>query len=311
MDIVDIIKNNFNRGFFNKAMKIDLLPEEFPAWTIKGNKEVSVAVPCNKGGAFSEHFSSVTLKLHNNVEIDGIVYNILMLTCSDMSLRNEFALICSQFVEPGENRKELSDDPGSWWRKWKTLLGNKNADKETFSILGELCSVEYLLSKNKSVVWSGISGGTHDIETDTEDYEVKSTISRYRYEITISSIYQMHSGNKKLSLVFCRFEPSSSGRNINDLVNSIVNYGMSREEIENHLYHVGLEPGCIARTKKYKLLEMKSYPIDEKFPFITEQSFKEGKLPDNVLKFTYTIDLSSIDSINIFETGADTNVQNC
>lgn len=309
MDLTNNIKNNFNRGFFNKAMIIEGLPDDYPAWTIKGNYEVSVAVPCDNTEAFSEQFSSVKIKLHTNVEINGTTYNILMLTCSDMNLRNEFALICSQFAAPGKSRKELTDNPEQWWKRWKTLLGNKNADKDTYSLLGELSVVEYLLKHDKKPVWSGINGGVHDIETEHECYEVKSTIDRYRYEVTISSIYQMNKSCEKLNLVYCRFEPSSVGRSLDDLIRSVVSSGISEEEIEKHMSDIGFEKGCIARAKKYKLLEMKSYPVDDKFPSITEQSFKGEKLPDNVLKFTYTIDLSGIDSTNLIGTGADTNVQ--
>lgn len=35
MEIVERIKDNFNRGFFGKSMVIPELPEEFPAWTLK------------------------------------------------------------------------------------------------------------------------------------------------------------------------------------------------------------------------------------------------------------------------------------
>ena len=45
MDICERIRENFNRGFFDRAMSIQELPEEYPAWTFKQNNWVGVAVP--------------------------------------------------------------------------------------------------------------------------------------------------------------------------------------------------------------------------------------------------------------------------
>lgn len=36
MDLVERIKDNFSKGYFGKAMDIQELPNEHPAWTLKG-----------------------------------------------------------------------------------------------------------------------------------------------------------------------------------------------------------------------------------------------------------------------------------
>ena len=44
---------------------------------------------------------------------------------SNFTLRNEFAVICKHFVDPGENgelRKKLIESPFDWWESWKSLL---------------------------------------------------------------------------------------------------------------------------------------------------------------------------------------------
>ena len=128
MEIIDVIKNNFNKGYFNKAMAIEGLPEEYPAWTIKRNDWYGVAVPADNM-PFSEKFASARIwKI--TATIDGQDMDLLALTCSNVELRNEFALICAQFVQPGENgsqRKKLIVSPAEWWNNWNL----ENADFKT------------------------------------------------------------------------------------------------------------------------------------------------------------------------------------
>lgn len=302
MELISRIKNNFNKGYFDKAMSIKELPENYPAWTIKSNDWIGVAVPLDSAVQFSERFSEVKIWTAFNTEISGTVYNLLMLTCNDLELRNEFAVICSQFVNPGENgqlRADLISDPQKWWTNWKFLLGNVNSSRSGYPVLGELVVLEKLMLENNQVKWTGANKATHDIELPEYSYEVKSTTSRYGYEVTISSIYQMKNSGKSLDLIFCRFEPSVLGRSIDDIVLSLVQKGYPEEELEVNLKKLDLEKGCTARKAKFKLLEMKSFPVDDNFPAVTEKSFIGEQLPKCVTKFTYTLDLSGVNSKNI------------
>ena len=47
---------------------------------------------------------------------------------------------------------------------------------------------------------------------------------------------------------------------------------------------------------------MKSYEIDDKFPAITELSFKGDVMPDNIVRINYTINLSGLPCENLLET---------
>lgn len=302
MDIVERIKNNFNKGFFDKAMPIEEMPDKFPAWTIKSNSWIGVAVPTENYTPFTEHFSNVKLWTAENVSIDDNEYNLLMLTCSEMDLRNEFAIICSQFIQPGVNgtdRENIVSSPDTWWRRWKNLLGNMNGDKEPYPVLGELIALEYLLKNGETPTWSGAEQATHDLETNTDSYEVKSTIMRYNYEVTINSIYQMDKTGRSLKLLFFRFEKSNLGTSIDEIVNRIISMGYPEEKIEKALKNHQLEKGCVARTLKYKVLESKQYNVDENFPAITMSSFKNDMLPKHITRITYTVDLSGVSGENI------------
>lgn len=301
MEIIDRIKENFNRGYFDKAMIINELPEEYPAWTIKRNDWIGVAVPLDTYATFSERFSEVKIYTAPNTEINGKVYDLLMLTCTDLELRNEFAVICSQFVLPGSNgvsRNELIEDPKKWWTNWKFLLGNVNTSRSAYPVLGELTVLEKLILANKPAKWTGANAATHDIEVPDYSYEVKSTTQRTGYEVTISSLYQMNKSGKTLDLVFCRFEPSVLGRSVDDIIDSLVKNGYPEAELESSLKKLDLEKGCTARATKFKLLEMKIFPVDDSFPAVTEKSFIGEKIPVCVKNFSYTLDLTGIHSKN-------------
>lgn len=302
MEIVERIKDNFNRGFFGKSMIIPELPQEYPAWTLKQNTWIGVAVPVDTYVPFSEQFAQVKICTVQNVQIGDKTYDILMLQCFSMDARNEFASMCKQFVDPGTNgqlRKELISDPSGCWKRWKEMLGNVVSNKHPYDTLGELLVLEKYLSEGKDPRWSGIEHATHDIETGDFSVEVKSTTSRYGYEVTISSVYQLHPApNKPLYLSFLRFERSGLGRSINEVASSLKRLGYNSDALEVALKKAGLEEGRVARNEKYKILEWKQYLVDDDFPVITESSFKHDRLPQNIVRFTYTVDLSGITGQN-------------
>lgn len=302
MHIVERIKDNFNKGYFGKSMTIPELPDEFPAWTFKQNNYIGVAVPVGKIAPFSEVFSKVKICTASHVEIDNQDYNVLMLISYAMDSRNEFALMCEQFVDPGENgqnRKELVSDPEKWWKRWRDMLGNISSTKSAYDILAELLVVEKLIAEGKEPIWTGGYHATHDIELPDSSIEVKSTTNRYGYEVTISSVYQLvPTRNKKLKLAFLRMEKSRLGRSINDVVLSLKSTGYDGTALEDVLTSAGLEVGRVARNEKYKILEWKMYSVDSTFPTVTESSFKNDRLPQNIVRFTYTVDLSGISGQN-------------
>ena len=297
MNVIERIQDNFAKGFFGKSMQIPELPKEWPAWTLKQNGWIGVAVPIEKYRPFSERFAHAQIMTEPGVQINGVTYDVLMLICTNMKLRNEFATICSQFVEPGVNgnlRKQLVESPEKWWNQWRSLLGNSISNSEPYPTLGELTMLEKQLKLGKNVRWTGVEKATHDLELDDCSIEVKSTTERYGYEVTISSIYQLVPAGKPLYLAFFRFEKSSLGRSIEEIAESLKQLGYSASDLEKALASAGLDKGCTARNIRYKVIEAKQYSVDANFPAVTEKSFKNDKLPEFITKFTYTVDLAGL-----------------
>lgn len=297
MYLLEEIRNNLNRGFTGKAMRITALPDNYPAWTIKQDNWYGVAIPVDEYRPFSEEFANARIWIARQVMIENVTMDCLILACDDPLLRNSFAAICTQFADPGENgqtRETVKSNPEIWWNEWKKLLGNRNTNAEVYSELGEMIVLEKLLEKNKNPVWKGPDGSVHDIECPDESYEVKSTVQRYGYTIKASNTFQMDGSGRLLNVVFCRFEESLSGISLNDMAVRLQNLGYPEMEIERLLRKKGLEKGKTARNKKYKLLEMGVYPVDENFPVITKESFVGGRIPDRILHLTYEIDLAGL-----------------
>ncbi|MCR5729933.1 MAG: PD-(D/E)XK motif protein [Ruminococcus sp.] len=86
-------------------------------------------------------------------------------------------------------------------------------------------TLEYLLRKGIGARWQGAEGGVQDVQTEGCNYEVKSTTSRYGYEVTINSIYQLKNKGADLKLVFCRFEKASVGTDLNTIISGLISLG--------------------------------------------------------------------------------------
>lgn len=305
MNLLESIKNNFARGYTGKAMEISGLASEYKAWTIKQEHWIGVAFVLPDAENFSEKFANVRLYTEKDAEIAGKEYTLLILRCEEPSLRDEFSTICYHFVDPGEegtNRMTIINQPEIWWEKWKSLLGNRDTEEEVYSVIGELLSLEYLLRKGINAKWQGIEGGVQDIQSDDCNYEVKSTTTRYGYEVTVNSIYQLKNKGLKLKLLFCRFEKAAVGIDLNEITNRLIQLGYPETLLEKALEANGFEKGCTARNRKYRLIEMKSYNVDDSFPAISESSFKGDVIPKNILRINYTVDLSGLPCENLIET---------
>ena len=51
--------------------------------------------------------------------------------------------------------------------------------------------------------------------------------------------------------------------------------------------------------KTYKVLEIRKYNIDDRFPKIVSNNFKDNKIPENIINIKYVIDLDGIEYENI------------
>lgn len=295
MGILEEIREYF-ASTQNGAREIKELPKEYSAIVIRNNEGYGVAIAFDDERDISEKFANSRL-FSQCLAIGGVERKYLILSCMLDSLRYEFASVCAQFVEPGidgVDRKNLLAEPLEWWKKWRELMGNTISNKEAYSVIAEMMVLNDLYVNDRTVEWTAVNSGSHDIEGCNGSYEVKSTVKRYGATITIAGQHQLHS-LKRLQLYFCRMEQSKSGVSINDMKERLVEDGYDKDKLEQQLYQMGYERGASIREEKYKVLEKRKYEVDEKFPKITKTSFKDDCIPDSVIQITYTIDLDGLD----------------
>ena len=306
--LIDELRTNWKGMPTGKAMEIPSLSEQgYLSWTIKTKDFYGVALPISSEEDISEFFSGAhyyteTIRLDNDSERKA-----LMLTTEKDDVAEQFAALCAELLNPGENgelRKEIELSPASWWISWKELLGNKNVDMMVYDALGELWTLRYLCSKGEHAEWNGPTGSTYDIDCDEFYTEVKSTTARNKRQITLSNLFQLDPPDgHNLYLVFCQFEPAVSGYSINGLVDDLVELGYGRALLNEKLARIGLEIGKTARNRCYMLHAATQYTVDESFPAIRESSFIGGTKPEGVVSITYVVSLDGLKGINLTTDG--------
>lgn len=295
MNILEEIRDSFASMTSNGAMKISSLSNEHTAYIIRIPDGYGVAIPVDNNMEVAENFNRCKFRT-GLLSIDGNSSNYLMLISAFEEYRYEFASLCAELVSPGENgkdRKALLDCPLNWWKRWRELVGNDIKDRAIYSIIAELLVLEHKLATDPSAEWAATRMGSHDIECDKESCEVKSTCKRYGAEITIAGQHQLvHT--KPLYLYFLRMEESLEGISINDMKIRLIQAGYNAGKIELELQQQGLEHGASIRNLKYKVLEQRKYVVDENFPCITRESFKNNQPPAGITQIIYTVDLDAI-----------------
>ena len=308
MNVIQEIKDHFAAGI-NGLRKIVSLPDEFCAYSYRNAGIYGLAIEYPDEKEINEAANEVLYSTQTLVKESG-EKKYLLLTCLDEEYRNQFAELSYSFVNPGENgekRDALLSDPILWWNRWTELLGDRKSKRGSYDVLAELIALDYLYQQDKTIRWSASEAGTHDIESDSQSYEIKSTTKKSESHITISSRFQLESANK-LELLFFRLECSKSGFSINDVVESLEKHGYDRNLIESQLEAKGFVKGRSTRSIKYTILEVRRFDVDDKFPKIVEKSFKDDVFPKNIIKILYTIDLEGIDytSINFIKNADHT-----
>ena len=268
------------------------LSPEFKGYTFRQGVEYGVAVESTSDKELYEEASQITIKRINNM---GVGY--IALACCDEGFRNEFAHFAVDFLLPGdngENRRLLLESPITWWEGWIGMLGNRIGQRQCYDTIAEMMALEELFNVDATTKWTASQAGSHDIESDSLSFEVKSTVKKSETTVTISSQFQLASV-KPLQLWYYRMEASEHGLSINDMKRALVAVGYDESLIESQLCKRGFMPGNSSRDRKFVLLEKRKFNVDDDFPRIVESSFKNDIYPKNIIKILYTIDLEGLD----------------
>ncbi len=300
-DLLQEIKNHLNTL---PEGRIYALPtgEDAPSWVLKLPSCYGVAVPWNQEDTFYAAFHHVEIEALS-ISYQGKQQRMLCLYVTSVNGKNdvflpEFASLCCDFVQPGEhgeNRQLVISHPDIWWNRWRILMGNASSSLPVHAVVAEMIFYRYLLRQGRKPVWTADDHKRLDFTTEDHAWEVKATLSRSRNDVTIHGQYQMQSPpDCVLDLIFCRMEEGQQGDSVDSLAIDLVALGVNSGELESSLRRLGLRSGAIQRKRKYTLLEMSRFPVDDNFPKITDTSFVGGKMPNGILRMEYTVDLSNL-----------------
>lgn len=277
---------------------IEEFSNDYRTYTVKEDDYFGVAIYNREEIEINEKFQNAQIESVKITEDNGEVNNFLLLSSTLLNEKIKFSQICADFIRLGFNnhyREKVLLDPLSWWKEWGKLLGDTKSNKSAYPVLTELWVYYKEIKKgNSTILWSGPSGKNHDFESELYNIEVKSTVSLFSEEITISSQFQLEH-EKKLFLYFIIVQVNLDGYSIDDMIEYIVKVGGNIDEIESKLYHLGFPKGYHLRKVKYKILEARSYCIDDNFPIINSEAFIDGKIPLGVKKISYSVDLTYLD----------------
>ncbi|SDN79088.1 PD-(D/E)XK motif protein [Alkalicoccus daliensis] len=283
MSLLQKIQNTFANIQTDRAQFMD---DQNTCLFLLGNGSYGAALRYN-GDVVNESYANI--RLHTSyLPFADIHGQWLVLSSTVYSLRNEFALICADFIQ--SKAGEIAE-PFQWWGKWKNLMGNAVVNKSPHSLIGEMKVVEHLLKQNKEVTWEPSEYSSTDVKTAEHSYEVKSSTVRFDQRITINSQFQFEQPDY---LIFCRFEKTNRGESINSMVEKLHVLGMDRDIINLELNRIGFQEGSSTRNINYELIENRKYDMNQELPGRELQEFIQSYNDPHVIKISFDIDLTGI-----------------
>lgn len=287
------IRNVFNLINGDKLYIISSLPDNYRGYVVSdsGFKGVGIEID-KKYKDFKYSFESIKLIVKEK-SLEGRQFYMLELMTKNAFDIDAFSVLCIDFLNPGHSgkyRQKILENPQNWVNNWKTLIGNKIKDSNIYAYLGELIVLHLLLKNGEKAILT--SQGSHDIETPTTNIEVKTTGIRYQSLIEIHSKYQLQRlNNNPLYLYFVRLEDANFGISINSMISKLKELKYDISSIEKRIEDLNSD----VKEQCYKIDEIRKYKIDDSFPKITDETFVDGKLPENIVKVVYTVDLDGIE----------------
>lgn len=306
MDLSEQIRKKFANIPTENASRLDGFGGESASWAIRFKDAYAVGFEVDESIKINETFANVSFYT-SKYKIGESEKHLLLLSSSEESLRNEFAGICALFLEMGEEgkkRAELKANPIKWWQNWKNLIGNRNVEKTVHGLLGELLVLYYLkkelLSELKAENWTGPNGKSFDIQSSNMNFEVKSSLIKYNNIVTISGQYQIRPHNE-LSLMFVKLEEpgtESAGLevlSIETLIQKLADLGMDYNILNNNVSKLGYKENSQDRKRRFRVLEIRKYPINDDFPYISQESLTNVNKRQHILQISYKVDLTGLE----------------
>ena len=256
-----------------------------------------IAIKSSNKVIINETFNKVNI-MSCKINISNEVFDVVFLYTNEPILSYHYGMLCLDFLN---KKDQIIKDPLSWFNEWKDLLGNYKKEKIVYDVIGEMKFLLHLQMENKNPQWDSMIGGTFDIFTDEAFYEVKTTKSKSIENVVIHSQYQLNTKglNELLYICLCKVEENAAGDSIESLYNELIKYGYDKISLDEYLNKIGFGIGKAERYTNYFVHEIKLYLVDDKFPKITNDSFKNDQVPNGIVSYQYTISLDGLEYTKI------------
>ena len=183
-------------------------------------------------------------------------------------------------------------------------FGKLPSENQIVGLLGELFFVDQIL-KIKNDYWKGWikPEKTIDYTYSEIDVEIKSSSYSGEDKITINRLNQLqYIKNRSRYLYYSSFIINPEGElSVPDLVNNILSQiddkDGFREKLSKTKYKFGDK--SLWLEKRYSHLETIVFKVDENFPRINSDSFKDNKIPDGITNIRYDLALNTINDFRI------------
>ncbi len=186
------------------------------------------------------------------------------------------------------------------YQSWREFIKLINVPKTDIGLWGELKFLDFILVNGVSNIqsWTGPEFSTHDFKIKNRFFEIKTTSNKYKNLISINGMLQLNS-NEETGLCFMRIEKdNTSGESLKDLITKISNKLNSLDQALFENKWSRFSKIINSSTDKYNLVVNQIYIVDENFPKISQNSFKNDRVPKGISYISYTVDLSNLEYIN-------------
>jgi len=237
----------------------------------------------------------------------------LILRLTNHQLKDLFSIICCDLAEASSRANTPAGAAGVFGTRlcrWADLMRRgllqQMSFKKRLGLMGELCMVLWVIEKcgiDPMVAvrgWRGPDGDTNDIGLNHVRIEVKAQLSTQAGFIRVSSIDQLTTDGRELSIALHRFVAAESNMSLKSLVDEIVsklagNYP-GFMEFQRKLLLVGYQHGAGYADETFKLDATRFYKVGDGFPKLIRSTVPEG-----IARVQYDIACDVIDGYRIEE----------
>ena len=185
-------------------------------------------------------------------------------------------------------------------------LGKLPPESEIVGLIGELFFIDQV-TKLRSNLWKGWSGPEDkivDFSFGKIDVEIKSSSYSGEDKITINNLKQLeYIKNRSRYLLYSRFIKDPEGDlSVPDLIDNIFSQIDDKDSFRAKklsLTKYKIQDKDLWLERRYSYLDTRIYKVEEKFPRINSESFKNDKIPDGINKITYDLALNTVSEFEV------------